>query len=657
MQSAGGRNSHVLSSSERSEGGGREEKEGEGRRNVPLIRPHSWHLAKLSELPLPPPPPPSPPPSCLPSADSPPLPPPPPPSAMQLHPGPYTLPWHTTDNSDLSMQWGQLSRPYSSTDRSSSLGSMESLDTPTPTAQPYSDSHNSPVDPTLFNNKRDSAYSSFSASSNTSDYAAVTLRPGEACSMDNLLQSLGPACRSYPGGDASTMGSSSGEAPDDAQLIVQKSRSLTRPRPRPVKVKERPSSCCYEEERRGEDFEIIRNGGGGSERKMNPPQPPTRKDSFRATRSRPNVINKRCASAPIEISNAPSYYDENKSSPIVESGIHNGFSAPEESDKTGTFKEDTVDSHYSQRQTKDIRPIRCDTNTSIDHSLETNSDFLSDQVIATLVPVTSTPPGSLPAESSMEAQGKSDIMNSQTNPPSTGLHRHSAPEKLLETQLQLLQFNSDGSSSDPYNLSNPSNHNHINAPSNKWGGSRCSTPGSVFLDGDGDDGDSNVRLEGMSVNGESVSPIQHHHPWGRSVSVPGDPSGSSTKEMLSSDQMLEKDFEPLSAAASVDTLLEEQRAMDRGRSGGKKEENVEGEAAAKKSSRNHRRNRRRSERFATNLRNEIQRKKAQLQSSRGPGGLLCSGETVHEEGPDLHEEEADPDVLPREEVPKLHLHP
>ena len=30
MQSAGGRNSHVLSSSERSEGGGREEKEGEG---------------------------------------------------------------------------------------------------------------------------------------------------------------------------------------------------------------------------------------------------------------------------------------------------------------------------------------------------------------------------------------------------------------------------------------------------------------------------------------------------------------------------------------------------------------------------------------------------------------------------------------------------
>ncbi|XP_056225340.1 protein Shroom4 isoform X1 [Seriola aureovittata] len=610
------------------------------RRNVPLIRPHSWHLAKLSELPLPPPPPsppPPPPPPCLPSADSPPLPPPPPPSAMQLHPGPYTLPWHTTDNSDLSMQWGQLSRPYSSTDRSSSLGSMESLDTPTPTAQPYSDSHNSPVDPTLFNNKRDSAYSSFSASSNTSDYATVPLRPGEACSMDNLLQSLGPACRGYPGGDTSALGSSAGEAPDEAQLIAHKSRSLTRPRPRPVKVKERPSSCCYEEERRGGDFEIIRNGDGGAGRKMNPPQPPTRKDSFRATRSRPNVANKRCASAPIEIPNVSSYYDENKSSPNVESGIHNGFSAPEEGDKTGTFKEDTLDSHYSQRQTKDIIHIRCDASDNQDHNLETTSDYPSDQVIASLVPITSSPPDSLPAESSPTK------------------HRHSAPEKLLATQLQLLQFDSDGSSLEPCNQSNPSDYNHVNAPSNKWGGSRCSTPGSVFLEGDGEDGDSNARLEGMVVNGESLSPIQHLHPWGRSVSVPGDPSGSSTQGRLSSDQILEKDFEPLSAAASMDTLLEEQRAVDRGRGEGKKEEDVEGEAAMKKSnsSRNHRRNRRRSERFATNLRNEIQRKKAQLQSSRGPGGLLCSGETVQEEGPDLHEEETDPGVPAQERSTKV----
>ncbi|XP_037615625.1 protein Shroom4 isoform X2 [Sebastes umbrosus] len=651
------------------------------RRSVPLIRPHSWHLAKLSEPPLPPPPPPPspppplppPPPSCLPPADSPPLPPPPPLSAMQLHPGPYTLPWHTTDNSDLSLQWG-LSRPYSSTDRSSSLGSMESLDTPTPTTQPYSDSHNSPVDPTLFNNKRDSAYSSFSASSNTSDYATVPLRPGDACSMDNLLQSLGPACRGYPGGDTSTLGSSSGEAPDEVQLIVLKSRSLTRPRPRPVEVKERPSSCCYEEERRGGDFEIIRNVERGAERKMNPPQPPTRKDSFRATRSRPNAANKRCVSAPVDISSVSFYHDE-KSSLNVESGIHNGFGAPEKGDKTGNFKEDTLDSHYTQRQTEDIRHIRCDANAN--KQSETTSDHLSDPVTTSLVPITSSRPGSLPAESFIEVQEESRIMHSQSKHSSTGLHRHSAPDKLLATQLQLLQFNSDGASLEPHNPSNTSDpslspctnqwshssvqptredqeapHNHLHAASNKWGGSRCSTPGSVFLEGDDDDGDSSERREGMGVNGGSVPPIEHHHPWGRSVSVPGDPTGSSTQGRLSSDQILERDFEPLSAAASMDTLLEEQRSVDRGKS----EDGVARETDMKKSnaSRNHRRNRRRSERFATNLRNEIQRKKAQLQRSHGPGGLLCSGETVQEEeGPDLNEEGANPELPAQERSAKV----
>uniref|UniRef100_A0A3Q1ID52 Shroom family member 4 n=1 Tax=Anabas testudineus TaxID=64144 RepID=A0A3Q1ID52_ANATE len=645
------------------------------RRTVPLVRPHSWHLAKLSELPLPPPPPPpSPPLPCLASADSPPFPPPPPPSAMQLHPSPYTLPWHTTDNSDLSMQWGQLSRPYSATDRSSSLGSMESLDTPTPVTQPYSDSHNSPVDPTLFNNKRDSAYSSFSASSNTSDYATVPLRPGESCSMDNLLQSLGPACRDYPGGEASTIGSSSGEALDEAQAIIHKSRSLTRPRPKPVEVKERPSSCCYEKEQRAGDFETVRNGEAGSERKLNPPQPPTRKDSFRATRGRSNVANKRCSSAPVGIFSVSSYCSENKSSVNVESGIHNGFPPPKDGDKTGNFKGDTLDSHYIQRQPKDIRHITYDTNTNTDHISETTPDHFSDTVTASLVPINSCHPGSISAEASMEVLGQSHI-HSKIKQSCTSLHRHSAPEKLLATQMQLLQFDDKSTSLESYDPLNPprpslsscsSQHSHLSlqptsqdlfhASSNKWGGSRCSTPGSVFLEGDGDDGHLNERPEAIGVNGGSLSPVHQHHPWGRSVSVPGDPSASSSQETSISDHILEREFEPLSSAASMDTLLEEQRSVDGGSSGDKKEENVDGETSLKKSnaSRNHRRNRRRSERFATNLRNEIQRKKAQLQRSRGPGGLLCSGETVQEEeGPDLHEEEADPDLPAQERHTKV----
>ncbi|CAN9509439.1 unnamed protein product [Ophioblennius macclurei] len=572
---------------------------------------------------------------------------------MQIHPGPFTLPWHATDNSDLSMQWGQLSRPYSSTDRSSSLGSMESLDAPTPTAQQYSDSHNSPVDSTLFNNKRDSAYSSFSASSNTSDYATVPLRPGEACSMDNLLQSLGPPCQGYHGGDASTLGKSSGEVPDEVPQITHKSRSLTRPRQRPVEVKDRPSSCCYDQELRGGDFEIVRNGESDAGRKTNPPQPPTRKDSFRATRSRPNVANKRCASAPIENSRV-SYYEDSKCPLTAESGIQNGFSVLEEHTQTGNFKKDTVDSNFVQRQSKDCRQIRCDASDGKGYKSEITSNHLSDSVTA------SSGPNSLPADAPVEVQGQTKMRRPQTKHSSTGLHRHSAPEKLLATQLQLLQFDDDGTSSESNRSASgqwsdssvqTAKEDLHSTLSNKWGGSRCSTPGSVFLDGDGDDVSTSERLEGI-VNGGSVSPLHHHVPWGRSVSVPVEPIGSSPRERMSCDQMLQSDFAPLSTAASMDTLLEERRAVG---GEGKKEDGVDENASPKKSnsSRNFRRNRRRSERFATNLRNEIQRKKAQLQRSRGPGGLLCSGETVQEEGPDLSEDGGDVEPPSKENPSKV----
>lgn len=571
------------------------------------------------------------------------------------------------------MQWGQLSRPYSSTDRSSSLGSMESLDTPTPTTQPYSDSHNSPVDPALFNNKRDSAYSSFSASSNTSDYAAMPLRPGEACSMDNLLQSLGPACRGYPSSDGSTLGGSSGETPDGASVIGLKSRSLTRPKPRPVEVKERPSSCCYEEERRGGDFEIIRNGDQGIERKANPPQPPTRKDSFRATRSRADGGDKRCSSAPIEISSLSCCREDDKSSLSHESGIRNGFHESEIADKKENFSEESLESYCIRSQNKELRSITHDISAHNDCNSETSDH---DHHL----------PDPVNASSGSSCFPPQPLTHCQTKHSSTGLHRHSAPEKLLATQLKLLEFNSDNSALELFNQSDPSDsslspcsqwsqspvqnarrdlsagpsvqeasHNHIQAPSNKWGGSRCSTPGSVFLDGEGDDGDASEMLQGVeTINGRSLTPIQHHHhPWGRSVSVPGDPSASSTQEKLGSDQVMERDFEPLSAAASVDTLLEE-----RGTDGGKEEKEVEETMKKLNSSRNHRRHRRRSERFATNLRNEIQRKKAQLQKSRGPGGLLCSGETVEEEeGPDLREEKGEPDLPSHERRTKVSFAP
>lgn len=86
-------------------------------------------------------------------------------------------------SSKLSLQWNPLSW-HCSTDRSSSIGSMESLDHP---SQACYEGDPSPVDQGMYHSKRDSAYSSFSASSIASD-CALSLRPEETVSVDSSLQ-------------------------------------------------------------------------------------------------------------------------------------------------------------------------------------------------------------------------------------------------------------------------------------------------------------------------------------------------------------------------------------------------------------------------------------------------------------------------------------
>ncbi|KAM9600829.1 protein Shroom4 isoform 2-T2 [Morphnus guianensis] len=127
-------------------------------RSVPVLRPHSWHVAKLAES----------------RPDAP---------AMHCPADAFSLSWPSgCDVSELSLQWNPLSR-HCSTDRSSSIGSMESLDQP---GQAYYEGDPSPVDQGMYHSKRDSAYSSFSASSIASD-CALSLRPEEATSVDSAL--------------------------------------------------------------------------------------------------------------------------------------------------------------------------------------------------------------------------------------------------------------------------------------------------------------------------------------------------------------------------------------------------------------------------------------------------------------------------------------
>uniref|UniRef100_A0A674C900 Protein Shroom2-like n=2 Tax=Salmo trutta TaxID=8032 RepID=A0A674C900_SALTR len=627
---------------------------------------------------------------------------------MQLHPGPYTLPWHSTaDNSDLSIQWNQLSRHYS-TDRSSSLGSMDSLDPPS--SQVYYDSHNSPVDPAIFNNKRDydyhnspvdpaifnnkrdSAYSSFSASSNMSDNN-VSLRPGEACSMENILRSLGPggpACRVYACGNAPSLGRESGEAQDETgtSALLPKSRSLTRPRVRQPEAKERPSSYCFEEERREERREE-RGGGGGKRGASIPPLPPTRKDSFRATKGRlgiTDVKDQRCISAPVGI---PSLFrchaEDGDDNPQNVSGVPvipswNGYPAPCKASKAegdmgigkrngvGNFKGDSLEQYYTLISKKKYSLVNKNSEIQEIHPDSLHLPTL-ERSSSSSIPGSS----SLPPDSSIDPDpsGEANHLLPQNKHCSSGLYRQSVPEKLL-SQLRHLEFSSDPSDHSSVSLSSSKwSHSPLNPPSedlggdigshdasllllqqNQWeweGRSPCSTPGLVDIDGIGEAGEVSVVVwesrEVVAAAGNLLSPIQVQYPWGRPVSVPGpgEPSGNCTQGEVSSERVWETDFGPLSAAASVDSLLEGSL-----RGGGGRRDDNEGEVLMKKP-RSHRssRARRRSERFATNLRNEIQHKKAQLSKSKGPGGLLYSGETVEEEeGPyleikDLQRKEAE----------------
>lgn len=411
---------------------------------------------------------------------------------------------------------------------------------------------------------------------------------------------------------------------------------------------------------------MLRNGETRTERKDNPPQPPTRKDSFRATRSRTDAASKCSNMAPVE-DRSVSYYEEKKSCLNEEPVIQNGFLPLDEDNKPEDLQMEEVDSHFIQRQTEELRRVRCDNGARTDYKSETTSEDPSDSVAASESPIARTGLASVSSESSTEVQV-------QSKHSFAGLHRHSAPEKLLTTQLQLLQFNNNNDSVEFYNMPNPpdpspshcssqwshSSSAHVTTknlegfqnqlPSKKWDGSQCSTPGSVFLEEDSVSGE---RLE-ENVNGPSSSPVHCHVPWGRSVSVPGKPTGP--QEILSSDQIAESDFQPLSAAASMDTLLQEQAVVEKERCESNKENHAEKEENVKKSnsSKNYRRNRRRNERFATNLRNEIQRKKAQLQRSHGPGGLLCSKETVQEEeGSDHCEEETILNLSVQEKIAKV----
>ncbi|XP_051503014.1 protein Shroom4-like isoform X2 [Myxocyprinus asiaticus] len=527
------------------------------RRSVPLIRPHSWNLTKLSEAPCTT--------GTADASDGPP--------AMQLHLTPFSVPWHSGgDNSELSMQWGHISRHYS-TDRSSSIGSMESLENP-PNQGSY-DSQLSPIDPVIFNNKRDSAYSSFSASSNTSDYT-VSVKPEEINSMDSLLQGLGSSCR-YPGRGQHSAQSGHGGMQDQSESLKSKILSY-----RP-EAKVRPSSYSCEEEH------------------CAPPQPPMRKGNFRATRG---ITDKRCVSAPVGIPSLTSCMVE-KQPPIQEVLTGNVYLNGMQ-DNEQDLKGKIIEPYYtfnSQRESGRESKAR-----------EGEKNHLENQSKS----VERSP---LPLSPFLK-RNSDEHFDTQLQPESSlqpAMHRHSAPEKLLASQLRMMDFSSDKSDrSDSPTCQWSQSPLYMREASPemaqvKWAASRCSTPGSLATS----------ELEDPGLEEETLESGQNL--WGQSINVSGNPVGIPGHGSTTNSQTLLQNFGPLSATVCVDTHINE--------NGGGELRVDDGNVTKQSQKRQFRtsKSRRRSERFATNLRNEIQRKKAQLQKSKSPSGLPCGEETLEEE--------------------------
>lgn len=348
--------------------------------------------------------------------------------------------------------------------------------------------------------------------------------------MDNLLQGLGSSSRYPEGGQHSAPGNLQEECESLKSKILSK---------RP-EAKVRPSSYSCEEER------------------CVPPQPPMRKDSFRATRSQSGVADKRCVSAPVGIPSLDSCMVEDQ--PPVHLQTGNVYLNGKQDNEQGS----RLEPYYTFSQKESGR----------DNSRESEKKHSEDQ--------------SKSVQSNSLERNVDEHFDTQLQPD---MHRHSAPEKLLTSQLRTMNLStdkSDRSTSPTCQWSqSPLYLNEIgpDMAQAKWEASRCSTPGSLATSEPED-----PRLDEETLScGQNV--------WAQSVCVDTRPDESSRGEPRADD----------------------------------------GEVTKQSSRRQFRnsKSRRRSERFATNLRNEIQRKKAQLQKSRNSG---CGDETVEEEVTDLNTE-------------------
>ncbi|XP_059943181.1 protein Shroom4 isoform X4 [Mesoplodon densirostris] len=525
------------------------------RRNTPVSRPHSWHVAKLLE-------------GCPEAATN-----------MHFPSEAFSLSWHSGCNtSDVCVQWCPLSR-HCSTEKSSSIGSMESLEQP---GQATYEGHLLPIDQSTYPNQRDSAYSSFSASSNASD-CALSLRPEEPGSVDCIMQ--GPAPTKAPNGQLNVAESLGGGRHTSGGQLTPNSQISSRPQ------------------------EVHHSGPAKAAR--GPPQPPVRRDSLQASRAQ--LLNG-------EQSRASELVDslQQKEKPSLDTML-----SPRNPNRFCCLS--------GQDQVTNEGHQNCEL-SQLPESSQKGSEHLLMEASAKAVGFPKAYDKASITDSSPLNQASAELAKASSfgSPPHLIGHRHSAPEQLLASHLQHVHLDTRdskgtelpaGQDGQEWTLSPlHSSHTGKKSPCPPAGGIQ-DQPRKERKTRPVDD-----RLMGSGHQSPSSSPHGEAdgHPPERSFQDPNRASradGELASQQSSAPGSLVQ--QTTKVAGCTETTEEgDSEPKECGRVGGRRNGGTRGRSIQ---------NRRKSERFATNLRNEIQRRKAQLQKGKSPLSQLCDTKEPVEE--------------------------
>ncbi|XP_057574512.1 protein Shroom4 isoform X4 [Hippopotamus amphibius kiboko] len=523
------------------------------RRNAPVSRPHSWHVAKLLE-------------GCPEAATN-----------MHFPSEAFSLSWHSGCNtSDVCVQWCPLSR-HCSTEKSSSIGSMESLEQP---GQAIYEGHLLPIDQSTYPNQRDSAYSSFSASSNASD-CALSLRPEEPASADCIMQ--GPGSTKAPNGRLNVAETSGGGRRTSGGHLTPNSQMLSHPQ------------------------EVHHSGPAKAAR--GPPQPPVRRDSLQASRAQLLNGEQRRAS---ELVDSLQQNEKPSSDTTLSPRNANRFCCLSGQDQV------TNEGHQN-----------CEL-SQLPESSQKGSEHLLMEASAKAIGFPKAYDKASSIDSSPLNQASAELAKASSfgNPPHITGHRHSAPEQLLVSHFQHVHLDTR----DSKGMELPAGQDGQEWTLSPLHSSHAGKKGPCPLAGGTQDQSSKER---------KARPVDDR-PLGS-----GHQNPSSSPHGEADAHLPERSFQDPNRASRADSELASQQSFASGslaqptrdcssttKGAGSTEATEEGDSEPKECGRVGGRrnggtrgrsiqNRRKSERFATNLRNEIQRRKAQLQKGKSPLSQLC----------------------------------